>query len=315
MLKRFKRFAGNSGGFTLLELIVVITIMGFLAAILAPRLARVSDAGVDMQCDQNKHRLTSILGQFVQQNNRLPDKLVSLAVGDPFSAEISSDNNNPVDGPEFLSAPFQEHNNLGAYTLTDEDVKALKEMGVSRIVYYTDTGSSDPEQRWKVQGPVPLQVGMKLAMVGLNDDENGVPQGLATEQLYSDPGLIGRLLVGVGSDCELVEKGLITNPGIYADSQRKTEYYKYGYYTIILPRLASATKDTFLQSINDANADGIVTAFFDADDDGVQDADEREQDFVINEQQDVWDFYVMCPEGHKFHLSIDGEHAWVLKSL
>ncbi|NPV28044.1 MAG: prepilin-type N-terminal cleavage/methylation domain-containing protein [Firmicutes bacterium] len=309
MLKRFKRFAGNSSGFTLLELIVVITIMGFLAAILAPRLARVSDAGVDMQCDQNKHRLTEILASFVQQNNRLPNYLVNLAVKDKNDNwDISSCDNDPDNGPEFLSEEFNAHNNLGLYKLGGDDVNALKAMGISNIILYKDTGLSDPEKRWENLGVQSVTTSVYLAMVGAGAG------GLSSGAKYSDPSLIGRLLLGVGPDCELVKKGLITNAGIYADSQRKTDYYKYGYYTIILPRLASGVEWVAANVIDkDPDTPGIqVEAFFDANDNEKQDTGERVETFTVDEEQDVWDFYVMCPEGHKFHISIDGEHAWVL---
>ncbi len=46
----------NQKGFTLLEILVVLTIMGFLIAMVAPRLAGISGDAVDTVCDTNQNQ-------------------------------------------------------------------------------------------------------------------------------------------------------------------------------------------------------------------------------------------------------------------
>lgn len=324
MRKKLRKLLKGSGGFTLLELIVVITLMGFLIAILAPRLANMTDAGVDMQCDSNKQRLSEIVSTFITQNNRLPDGLLTLAIKDTDGEwTISSDDGNPKNGPEFLSREMAENNNLGVLDLsTGDDAAAiiadLVDMGISEVYYYQQTDSNDPDGKWVLKEPVSLvsdsgpvtTADVGLAIVGAATSDTSpaydatFAYGTAAKRAYSHPGLIGRILLGVHPECELVENGMIANAGVYADAQRKTEYYKYAYYTIIMPRLEAQAAD--LEGAK-------VEAFFDANDDGEKTTGERI--ITIDEwpAEEIWDYYIMCPEGHKFHMSVDGEHLYVIK--
>ena len=308
--KKLRKLLKGTGGFTLLELIVVITLMGFLIAILAPRLANMTDVAVDMQCDNNKQRLTEIVSTFITMNNRLPDGLVSLAVKDTTDAwTISSDDGNPANGPEFLSREMADNNNLGVLTVTEADtdlVEALIDMGISKIYYYKDMGGTDPDAKWVLQDPIDLTAAtfeVGLAVVGYDGEFAAGAPALADGAKYSNAGLIGRILLGVHSECELVENGMISNAGVYADAQRKTEYYKYGYYTIIMPRFEDQA--TALDGIT-------VNAFLDTNDNDTKDTGERVFTLADWDAEEIWDYYVMCPEGHKFHMSIDGEHLYIL---
>ncbi|MCK5162602.1 MAG: type II secretion system protein, partial [Desulfobacula sp.] len=71
MKKTFK----NKQGFTLLEILVVLTIMGFLIAMVAPRLAGISTNASETVCNSSKYRIKTFMSSFYEQYNRYPNKV------------------------------------------------------------------------------------------------------------------------------------------------------------------------------------------------------------------------------------------------
>ncbi|MCK5228851.1 MAG: prepilin-type N-terminal cleavage/methylation domain-containing protein, partial [Desulfobulbaceae bacterium] len=57
--KKLQKKMRNNKGFTLLEILVVLTIMGFLIAMVGPKLAGMSDGAVDTVCDSNQNRMVT----------------------------------------------------------------------------------------------------------------------------------------------------------------------------------------------------------------------------------------------------------------
>lgn len=72
--KKIKK-VNSQKGFTLLEILVVLTIMGFLIAMVAPRLAGISGSAVDTVCDTNQNRMVTYMSSFFEKTNRYPNKL------------------------------------------------------------------------------------------------------------------------------------------------------------------------------------------------------------------------------------------------
>ena len=68
--KNFKEFkkVNSQKGFTLLEILVVLTIMGFLIAMVAPRLAGIGNSAVDTVCDTNQNRMVTYMSSYGSVN-------------------------------------------------------------------------------------------------------------------------------------------------------------------------------------------------------------------------------------------------------
>ncbi len=68
------RHSNSAVGFTLVELMVVIAILGALLGLLLPQLGRINDKAKRVQCSSNLRELTLAFGQFAKDNEIYPDR-------------------------------------------------------------------------------------------------------------------------------------------------------------------------------------------------------------------------------------------------
>ncbi|WP_300672561.1 type II secretion system protein [Desulfoluna sp.] len=147
-----KRKQPREAGFTLLEILVVLTIMGFLIAMVAPRLAGISSTASGTVCDSNKNRAKTYMSSFYEKFNHYPNRVTNIVMTDGADVAAANaaaagyqipycSNEDPDDGPEVL--PFG-HNNLYKFMihrLSAEEAKELKGLGITTVLNLNDYAS------------------------------------------------------------------------------------------------------------------------------------------------------------------------------
>jgi len=289
-----KKTLNNEQGFTLLEILVVLTIMGFLIAMVAPRLAGISGGAVDTVCDSNQNRMVTYMSSFFEQTNRFPNKLTNIVeqTGGDYTAEPSSatfqvpavSDQDPENGAETLAAELFERNHFVIHYLDSTEVSELKNMGIVKVLNlnaydaYDDTlavktgydgtaaGPNDvllltPVVKSPVMESVTIKEGLAVTMIGCGSvDITAVPAALAaqTERGWGEADHFGRIVFGMGPECSLITSGVISNAAHCPGGIQNADNVTYNDYNLVLPRL-SATSDRMAGVItNMADADGAT---------------------------------------------------------
>jgi len=200
-MKRMKRFmkklfspmrkkAASQNGFTLLEILVVLTIMGFLIAMVAPRLGGISATAVDTVCDSNQNRMVTMMSGYFEKTSRFPNKLTNLVEEtgtDTYQIPAVSDDD-PENGAETLSSEIKARNHFRAHYLSAAEVAELKNMGITKVLnlnaydaYLEDGLAVKADYDNTATGPndVPLQASVtkapKMEEITLDTDVAATP--------------------------------------------------------------------------------------------------------------------------------------------
>ena len=86
-----KKMRKNRKGFTLIELIVVIAILGILAAIAIPRFAGTMTTAKQRTHDANVRTIESAVGVYEAENGSLPDDIDALTASAKYLTENPDD--------------------------------------------------------------------------------------------------------------------------------------------------------------------------------------------------------------------------------
>lgn len=327
-------------GFTLLEILVVLTIMGFLIAMVAPRLAGISGGAVDTVCDSNQNRMVTYMSSFFEQTNRFPNNLTNIVeeTGTGAYQIPAVSDQDPDNGPETLAAELFERNHFVIHYLNDAEAKELKNMGIVGVYNLNDYSAyNDAGDAFKVDydatvaGPNDVAlVGtvtkaptmdratvsgtLAVAMIGCGSvDASTAPAAIAgqTERGWGEPDWFGRIIFGMGPECGLITSGIISNAAHCPGGIQNADNCTYNDYNLVLPRLeATASRmASGVAEIADADAveEGVqVTAIAYDDEPGANyaladnDDNLRVRTFTISDAQEAWQFATQCPEGHMY---------------
>ena len=222
--KRMKKNIGSQHGFTLLEILVVLTIMGFLVAMVAPRLAMVGTDAVDTVCDTNQNRSVTYLATYFQKSNgSLPDGLTNLVTSDGSNSTVyapSISDGDPDDGIKgVFSQEFGLRNNLVAHHLNAAEVAELAGLGIENVFDLNDpedarTDAPFMNEKPLADGDVVAMVGMGASATGATDyitrvSTNQVEEdALGTDVVeygWGEPEKLGRIVLGLGPESGLVK--------------------------------------------------------------------------------------------------------------
>jgi len=322
----------SQDGFTLLEILVVLTIMGFLIAMVAPRLAGISGGAVDTVCDSNQNRMVTYMSGFYEQTNRFPSKLTNIVTQtatDKFQVPAISDDD-ADNGPEILCSELNDRNHFRIHYLNAGEAEEMVDMGIKFVLNLNDYTAYDDEKDPSAMGDVALastiasdnrgaamaktKVAEKVAvmMVGCGSTTEAdawvatdVERGLGEAEWF------GRIVLGMGPECGLITSGIIGNAAHCPGGIQNADNCTYNDYNLVLPRLSATSdrmtsEDSFGTAFKDlANAKALKCVQYDETPKVgykvIDNEDKLKYRVVdITEVQETWQFATQCPEGHAY---------------
>lgn len=148
-MKYRKVILTNAEGFTLLEILVVLTVIGFLIAMVSPRLAGISDTASGTVCDTNKGRAKTYMSAFYEKYDRYPNHVTNLVMTDGTdlpAANVSDtgyqipycSDDDPYNGPEVMNAGHNNMYKFMIHRLSQEEAGELISLGISEVYNLND---------------------------------------------------------------------------------------------------------------------------------------------------------------------------------
>jgi prepilin-type N-terminal cleavage/methylation domain-containing protein len=137
-VQQFRQWKKGQRGFTLLEVLVVLVVMGFLVAMVAPRLSGISQDSIQTIGDTGKNAGERLIAAFAEREGRYPSGLVNLVMTDSsvtnYRYQIPyADNENFDDGPEVIRFNHNNNHKFVIHYLNADEAKELIELGVSAV--------------------------------------------------------------------------------------------------------------------------------------------------------------------------------------
>lgn len=344
MKERARRFINrlvaksrSQAGFTLLEILVVLVIMGFLIAMVAPRLAGISGDAVDKVCDTNQNRMVGYLASYMEKKAKFPDNLTNLveetAAGAYQIPAVSDDDTE--NGAETLASEFFSRNHFRIHYLDTDEAAELKGLGVVNVLnlnaydaYLADGSAVKTGYDATATGPneiamatsvtkapkmerVPVAAGVAVAMVGTGHN-NTAFVAADEERGWGEPEFLGRIVMGLGPESGLIKDGVIANAAHCPGGIQNADNVTYNDYNVVLPRLAATVDRTGYGTgftDNDGTADGIQLNAISYESDNVPATaydytaatnTYKLRPFTITEKMQKWQYHTQCPEGHMY---------------
>ncbi len=184
-----KKVTGTRSGFTLIEILVVLVIMGFLVAMVAPKLSGIVNTAVDTTCDTNQERLRKVLNVYVNQNNALPGGLIDLVkyhtnplVAANVALPLGDDNDKSA--KEWLSNEMVTRMKPKVHFLNTSEAEELVSYGLKQVRILAKVADAaalgltkgDAEEANYTEANVqfPVQQNLPVFMIGVGDsDQDG----------------------------------------------------------------------------------------------------------------------------------------------
>jgi len=276
----------NKKGFTMLELLWVIVIIGFMTAMIAPRLGGVSEKAEAKVNEANLKDTKKCVETFQQDfSGDLPDRLINLmladddgiaaAPGDCVKPKVEDVTNDVM---ESISYDFDMRCILTEHVLSAAEANELRTMGITEVLSWNHPDDPDYDSATHANryDHVDVNPGVMVLMTGggAADATADITPDSGFDALGEDignPEWLYRIVLGIGPDCGMVSEYYIEAAPLCPAGLDNRKYY-YNYYSIVLPRL-SATLDRF----------GSLT-FDDDDGDGYRDFDVIDRDDTASGQ-------------------------------
>ncbi len=318
----------KQSGFTLMELLIVIAILGLLLGLIAPRLGGITSGTADNVCDTNNKGIRGMTALFLEQNGSLPGGLTNLVEYSSATAAtlppVQDANEGGTAGlndeTEILSVAFTQRNFPGIYQINTAEAAELRAMGVSSVFHQKGwDASGTPTARTMFPGTLEngsfvMMNGFSgnattAALVDLNDEAThagaanlyGDAATAATSTidtanaLIGNPAWAGRIIMAVNEQCELITSGLITASALCPTAVLAADEFSHDEFFIILPRLVA----TVAGAVGTELAT-LETRWYAIDEGAAAPAADAQVIDIDYGAQEAWQFDVSCPEGHKW---------------
>ncbi len=289
--KKLQEKLQNKEGFTLLEILVVLTIMGFLIAMVAPRLAGISGSAVDTVCDSNQNRMISMMAAYWEKTNRYPTKLTNLVeeTGAGVYQIPAISDNDPDNGAETIASEFNDRNHFRIHYLNAAEVSELKNLGIVNVFNlnsydaYNADGTAIKTGYDNTAGvnndvalagtvtkapkmePFALSVNVATNPIAVMMVGGGYATAAATdftietgERGWGEGDFFGRIVFGFGPENGLITSGLVSNAAHCPGGIQNADNVTYNDYNLVLPRLA-ATVDKYGAAVTAIDSDAATT--------------------------------------------------------
>jgi prepilin-type N-terminal cleavage/methylation domain-containing protein len=250
-------------GFTLLELLLVLTILGMVVAMTAPRLAGVTAGGLSTATRMNMARLSDLITVDLQKDGKYPSGMVNIVLVDTFGTyhtPMVSDQN-PDNDPEVLGHTMDLRHRPYVHYLSEAEAGELRALGVLHIYNYNSPHDRNVTVLPGSPQMQPVIAGVAVLMSG--GGAAGVTEPIVADLAEADRGRadeLFRILLGLGAETSLIADGLAFNAPTCPESGMKPINYVWQYYSLMLPRLA-ATESRLRQDDPLGLGSGTVVAY------------------------------------------------------
>ncbi len=303
------------GGFTLLEIVIVLTIIGFLLAMIAPRLGNIGTSAVERIDESNLKDMSGYITIYQQQKDRLPNKpitIVNSSPGDSYQLPLIDDGD-ADNGPETISLYFQDRCKLQLHILNAAEADELRRMGIRRVAVLNDyegstnakhvkdgEGSDLKPQKFasgdkgRSMNMVDVEAGLGVLMVGAGSTSKDakVKPVVDEDDTMGTPEWIYRIVLGLGADSSLVTEGMVQNEGLSPQGMQSADYNTYNNYNMVLPRLLATVNRITGGSPKKIK---VGNSQYKKDDEK-----SRQKEYDLDKVQDLWEVEVCNPMGYKW---------------
>jgi prepilin-type N-terminal cleavage/methylation domain-containing protein len=206
----------DSNGFSLLELLVVLGILGFAAAMVAPRFAGITAEAVDTAGRMNEARLIKYITAFLQDHDNYPNGLINLVSTDSvsgqfFKPEVSDQD--PDNGREVLSYTADLRCRFRIHYLNAAEAAELRDLGIVHVYNLNSKYDGNVANPSPVMERVDAGIAVLMIGGGDSDDDGSID---ASEVDMDEPGwgendLNFCMVFGLGPESDLIKRGYIFN--------------------------------------------------------------------------------------------------------
>lgn len=236
----------NAKGFTLLEVLVVLTILGFVMAMAAPRFAGITAGATDTAGRMNEANLIKFVTTYIQDTGKYPAGLINIVSTDRASGEVLKpqvSDQDPDNGREVISYAADLRCRFRVHYLNRAEADELRSTGIVHVYNlnsrYDDTVSNPSPVLEKVGA------GTAVLMIGGGDsNNNGTIEAAETDR--DEPGwgendLNFCMVFGLGPESELVKKGYIFNASTCPHGIAEPRNFDFAWYSLVIPRLKATS--------------------------------------------------------------------------